>query len=137
VTQSFIPQFDSNSPILGAWSIDHVNAELARTPLSCLDGCTVDHVADALTGQPRKTCLAVTAVTKIEPSWYAPAWLIRGTARTEGTYRTAEVGILRQGESADKAVCFDPEQARELAALLLSAAREAEELARTAVPVEL
>lgn len=137
MTQSFIPQSDSNSPVYGAWSIDHVDAEQARTPLTCLDGCTADHLADARDGSTRKICEAVTRVTTIEPSWNAAPWLIRGAARTEGTYRMAEVGILRQGQTSAEAVYFDPAQARELASLLLQAAREAEDLARTAVAVQL
>lgn len=132
MTQSFIPQFDSNSPVLGMSTLPEPTAEQAATPLTCLPGCIADHVGDELRGLGYKQCEAYTAVTTFEPSYNAARWHVRGSAFTAGSLRTAEVGIVRDGEHPDKTVFVDPEQARELAALLLQVAREAETLARTA-----
>lgn len=71
----------------------------------------------------------------VRPSYSEPRWLIGGFACTEGSLLMAEVGILREGDHEDRAVYFDPAVAREFAEVLLRAARQAEDLARTAQAV--
>ena len=138
MTQSFIPPFHSDSPVLGWGTFNRVDPAQSRTPMTCLDGCAVDHVADALNGQAEKICISATPEkVAATPSRNLDRWLVRGIARTVGTYRTAEVGILREGQSGREAVFFDPAEALALAAALIAAVDETEALARTAVAVEL
>lgn len=136
MTQSSISSIIAAIPVFGTASAPDATAEQLATPLTCITGCTADHVHHATAGYRGKQCHASARVAAITPSYNnEPRWLIGGFAATEGSLLMAEVGILREGDHEDRATYFDPAVARELAEALLHAARQAEDLARTAVPV--
>lgn len=123
-------------PVFGVASAPWpATAEQIENPLTCLTGCTADHVREELDGWAGKQCHASVHTAAITPSYNEPRWLVGGFAATDGSLLMAEVGILREGEHEDRAVFFDPAVARELAEVLLRAARQAEDLARTATAV--
>lgn len=135
MSKSVIPATIAAIPVFGTASAPDATAEQLAAPLGCITGCTADHVQHATSGYRGKQCHASVHVAAISPSYGVPRWLIGGFAATEGSLLMAEVGILREGDHEDRAVYFDPAVARELAEALLTAARQAEDLARTAVTV--
>lgn len=122
----------TDSTIYGSASAPIPTPEQASTLLSCLIGCIADHVGEALRGDYPKACHAETPVADVSPSYGTPPLHVTAIAWTEGAIRSAEVGLLREGDHVDKTLYVDPAGARELAEILLRAAREAEDLARTA-----
>lgn len=136
MTQSSISSIIAAIPVFGTASAPDATAEQLAAPLGCITGCTADHVQHATSGYQGKQCHASVHTAAITPSYYTePRWLVGGFAATEGSLLMAEVGILREGDHEDRAIYFDPAAARELAEALLAAARQAEDLARTAMAV--
>lgn len=124
-----------DSTIYGSAVAPTPTPEQATTPLTCLDGCDTDHVTEAARGVEAKTCHSVIDVAVVAPSYDLPEFTITAMAWTEGAVRSAEVGMLRAGEHPDRTSFFDPDRARTFAEVLLRAARQAEDLARTAQAV--
>lgn len=137
MTQSSISPIIAAIPVFGVASAPWpATAEQIENPLTCLTGCTADHVREELDGWAGKQCHASVHTAAITPSYGVPRWLVGGFAATEGSLLMAEVGILREGDHEDRATYFDPAVARRFAVALLQAADQAEDLARTAVPVD-
>jgi len=122
-------------PVFGIASAPDASPEQLASPLGCITGCQADHVQQTVSGYVGKQCHASVHTAAVNPSYSEPRWLVGAFAATEGALLMAEVGILREGDHEDRAVYFDPHTAREFAEVLLRAARQAEDLARTAQAV--
>jgi len=108
--------------------MSHEDASTMRP--GCLPGCTAAH-ATTVSG-----CEVTIPAGIVQSDLGEPDLIVRSYVGTEGSLRFTEVGIAVDGDEQGDLVVLSVDKARELAVLLLSAARQAEDLARTATPVE-